>query len=330
MKKISLIIVVFACMASAIFFALSLSADTIITNDGKEIKGIVVEDYKDRVVFSTVDGEISVMKSDIREMAFDSDEDNLIKLAEQASDKRDYSRAMSFYDMALKANPNSNAAKQGMAYLRGSIFRKEEEAKSADIMRQQDIETYGGQAPLRSKSGDVDSMMETLYKTTGMKIAIIDNAPKVESAKMNMPAYEAGVRKDDTIVSVWSKLAGYLSLKEILDLLISKSAIEIRCVIERGIDVNVNANKNIMSKPEDLIGAGLSMELDGLVISDVKDGGSAFEAGIKKGDQVMAIDGNPTRYMPLKKAIDLIKNTKSDTIKLTVRRKATIWRRSEL
>ena len=30
-----------------------LSADTIYTNDNKELKGIVVEDYKDRLLFST-------------------------------------------------------------------------------------------------------------------------------------------------------------------------------------------------------------------------------------------------------------------------------------
>jgi hypothetical protein len=41
-------------------------ADTVYVKDGKELKGIVVEDFKDRIIFSTADGEITVMKSDIK------------------------------------------------------------------------------------------------------------------------------------------------------------------------------------------------------------------------------------------------------------------------
>ncbi len=330
MKRFNLITMFLAFGVFSICFTLPLFADTIITNEGKEIKGIVIEDYKDRVVFSTVDGEISIMKSDMREMSFDSDEDNLIKLAELAIDRRDYSRAMTYYNMALKLAPDSSAVKQGVAYLRGSIFRKDEEAKSADIMRQQDIELYGAQAPLRSKAGEVDGMMDVLDKTTGMKIVLIENVPKVEAVRLNSPAFEAGIRKNDTLISVWGKLAGYLSLKETLNLLISKSAIEIRCVIERVFDVNVNPNNAIITGPEDLIGATLAIDIDGLVIAGVKDAGTAFTAGIYKGDRVIAIDDKPTRYMPLKKALELIKNIKSGSIKLTIRRKATIWRRSEI
>ena len=330
MKISNPVISFLACSVSLACFAMPLTADTIVTNDGKEMRGIVVEDYKDRVIFSTVDGEVPVMKSDMRELTFDSDEDNFIKMAEQAAERRDYSKAMGFYNMALKANPDSSAAKQGMAYLRGSIYRKEEDAKSANILRQQEIELYGNQAPIRSGAGNVDSMMEKLEKTTGMRVAITDYAPMITVVNSKSPAFEAGVRKGDTLVSVWGKLAGYLSLKEILDLLISRSAIEIRCVIERVYDVPLNQNKTVMSGSEDLIGAMLVMEFDGLVISGVTDGGAAHEAGIRKGDHVMMIDGKPTRYMPLKKAIDLIKSARSDTVKLTIRRKATIWRRSEI
>ncbi|MDP3804542.1 MAG: hypothetical protein Q8Q87_03200, partial [Candidatus Omnitrophota bacterium] len=35
-------------------------ADAVYTEEGKELKGIVVEDYRDRVVLSTADGEITI------------------------------------------------------------------------------------------------------------------------------------------------------------------------------------------------------------------------------------------------------------------------------
>lgn len=330
MKIFRFVILVSISAVCAIICAAGASADTIITNDGKEIKGIVVEDYRDRVIFSTVDGEIAVMKSDMRELSFDSEEDNLIKLAEQALERRDYSRAMGYYDMALKASPDSAAVKQGMAYLRGSYFRKEESLKTADIKRQQDIELYGGQAPVVRKSDEIGDMAGKLEKLTGMKIAIVNNMPKIEALKSPSPAYEAGMRRGDVLVSVWGKLTGYLSLQEILDLLINKSAIEIRCTIERAADVTINPNKTIISGIEDLIGASFAMEIDGLTISAVKEPGYAAEAGLQREDLIMSIDGKPTRYMPLKKAVELIKNSKEGTVKLVIRRKTIIWRNNEL
>lgn len=318
-----------ACIC-VIFCSKYSSADTLITNDGKEIKGIVVEDYKDRIVFSTVVGEMTVMKSDMRELSFDSEEDNLVKLAELASDRRDYSRAMSYYEMALKANPDSKAAKKGMVYLRGNLFRKEEAMKSADIKRQEEIELYGGAGAMRTEADELNEMAKTMEKSTGMTIAIKGAMPEIETVKPRSPAYEAGLRKGDLLVSVWDKLTGYLPLKELLDLLINRSAIEIRCMVERTYDVAIDPNKTVLSRFEDLLGASFVMEIAGLTISAVREEGPAVEAGLQKGDLVMAIDGKQTRYMPLKKAVELIKNSTAGAVKLTIRRNAIIWRRNEL
>jgi C-terminal processing protease CtpA/Prc len=158
----------------------------------------------------------------------------------------------------------------------------------------------------------------------------VDSRPVIESVKSGSPAYEAGLRKGDILVSVWSKLTGYLSLEEILDLLVNKSAIEIRSVIERAIEAAINPDKTMISGPEDLIGASFMMELDGLTISAVKEEGSAAYAGLQKSDLVMAIDGNQTRYMPLKKAVELIRRSNKGNVRLTIRRKAIIWRNKEL
>lgn len=330
MKSYKSVILVLLFVVYAFGCAVSLSADTITTNDRKEVKGIIVEDYKDRVVFSTVDGEMVVMKSDIRELSFDSEEDNLVKLAEQASERRDYSRAMGYYEMALKVNPDSAIVKQGMAYLRGNVFRKEESLKTASIKRQQDMELYGPQGPAIQKSDGIDDMAKTLEKTTGIKVSIENSIPIIDGIKPDSPAYEAGLRRGDVLISVWSKLTGYLSLKEILDLLVNKSAIEIRCVIERVADVVINPDKTMISGTEGLIGASFIMEMDGLTVSAVKESGSAYSAGLQNSDLVMAIDGKQTRYMPLKKAIELIKRSDEGNVKLTIRRKAIIWRTKEL
>ena len=41
---------------------------------------------------------------------------------------------------------------------------------------------------------------------------------------------------------------------------------------------------------------------------------------------MIAINGAATRYMPLKKAVELIRKLNSEYVKLKIRRKAIIWR----
>ena len=330
MKIIRSALILLGIICLSICLAGHSFADTVIMNDGKEAKGIVIEDYKDRIIFSTPDGEMTMMKADIRELVFDSDDDNLVKLAEQATDRRDYTKAMNYYERALKANPGSAGAKQGIIFLRGTILRKEESQKTANIKRQEEIESYGRNGTPRSENDEINDMAKALAVSTGMTISIKDSMPEIDSVKIDSPAFEAGLKKGDILVSVWDKLTGYLSFKETLDLLLNRSAIEIRCLIERTADITIDPKKTLLSGSEDLIGASLAMELEGLTISALKENGPAMAAGIQTGDLVMAIDGKQTRYMQLKKAIELIKNSKQGSIQLKIRRNAIIWRNSEL
>ena len=92
MKKIVIASSFFICFG--ILAAGLTQADTVIMKDGKEVKGIVLEEYKDRMLISTVDGERSLMKEEIKELYFDTEEQNLIKLAEQARDKGDFVKSL--------------------------------------------------------------------------------------------------------------------------------------------------------------------------------------------------------------------------------------------
>ena len=74
-------------------------SDTVYTKEGKELKGIIVEDYKDRIIFSTIDGQITVLKSDVKELYFDTEEQNLIKLAEQATWVANIAGGLPAYDL---------------------------------------------------------------------------------------------------------------------------------------------------------------------------------------------------------------------------------------
>lgn len=304
------ILVIFLFSAILIMFSGYLSADTVKLKDGKECKGIIVEDYNDRVLLSTVDGEKTINKSDIEELYFDNEEDNLIKLAEQARDRRDFAKAFTYYNMALKANPVSKAANNGLVFLQGYLFRKEEMEKLDDIKRRENIERYGSVLPSEKTMTEEErfrDLQKRLYDVVGLRLVIEKNFPRVARVRPKSPAYGSGMRQGDTIVALWEKLAGYMTLAEVMEALLDKPSLEIKCVIERTAETDPS-------------GLTMGMELKGLtMLADTPDG------IMKKDDIVTYINDSPTRYMPFKKALYLIKRSKGSA-KLTFRRDVLIWR----
>ncbi len=296
-------------------------ADTILMRDGKEIKGIVVEDYRDRLTFSTADGEISIMKSNIRELSYDSEEDNLINLGEQARDRKDYPRAYAYYEMALKKNPESKTAKNGMVFIQGYLYRKDEVRKEEAVKRQEELERYGPTVP--SRMSEEDAFKENtakLKESLGLTLVMLDSSPTVENAMPGLPADDAGMRSGDLLVAVWSRLTGYMPLRDVVKMLLEKPVLEIKCTIERTLAISPSWGN---------IGASFNMEFDGLTVSNIKANGPAARAGLAKDDLVVAINGQSTRYMPLKKALELIKRSRGN-VNLTFRREITIWRRGKV
>lgn len=311
---------------SAIRYPLSY-ADTISMRDGKELKGIVVEDYEDRLALSTSDGEINIIKADIRELYFDSEEDNLVKLAELAKDRHDYAKSYAFYSRALKINPDSKAARDGVVAIQGYLYRKEEAMKEYDVNRREEFERYGtlSGSPMAEEK-TLEEALGKLESSLGIKLAMKGAMPEIESVRNASSADEAGVKKGDRLVAIWGKLTGYMPLEDVANALLDKPLIEIKWTIDRTVNVSVNSG-GLFRSSDGLIGAKLTMEFDGLTAAGVKARGPAAEAGIEKGDLIIAIDGKPTRYMPLKKAIQLIGEASSGGIPMTIRREMLIWRK---
>ncbi len=302
--------------AGTVDYALS---DTIYTKDGKELKGIIVEDYKDRITFSTIDGQNTVMKSDVKELYFDTEEQNLIKLAEQARDKNDYMKAFIYYDKAFKLNPNSRAAKDGIVFLQGYLFKKDMSQKEEAVKRHNEFEQRGEWVGVRSDEDKFSDDLKKLRTEVGISLITIGGVTQIESVRVGSSADSAGIRKGDTLIAVWGRLVGYMSLKDVVEALLEKTSLETKIMLERNITVRV--------RPSDSIGATLSMQFDGLTVSAIKEDSTASEAGLNPNDIITAINGNSTRYMPLKRAISLIKRSKEGKVNLTVRKDVVMWGR---
>jgi hypothetical protein len=313
---------------SVLSFIGTALADTVIKTNGEEMKGIVVEDYQDRIVMSTVNGEKTFMKHDIKELYYDEEEDNLIKLADQAKEKNDYIRALTYYDMAFKANPNSKAAKDGLVFLEGYLFRKEQAQKEADVRKRGDLERQGAVSAIEPpKIESVPEKLVKLNKAIGITLDMKDGFPRVKTIHPRSPASEAGVERGDRLISIWSRVTGYMELREVLEALLDKPSLELKCTMERTTDVEVVPYGLVAPGTNELIGATLAMQFDGLTITSVRANGASASAGLKKGDLVTAINGKPTRYMPLKNAVEMIRNSKNSIVQLTIKREVLIWRR---
>jgi hypothetical protein len=303
-------------------------ADTLSLKDGSEMKGIVIEEYKDRLLVSTADGETTVMKSEVRELRFDDEETNLVKLGDQAREARRYRKAVEYYGMALKANPASKKAKDGLLLLELNGIGSGKAAMKGDIKRRGDIDRDGGSIA-EEKTGDdaVKEAQAALAKYIGIRLGELGEEPSISAVNPGSPAEMAGLKKGDILAAVWGKFTKYMNIKEVAGELTKGGSGELRCLIERDFQVKINQSLHLLAGTENVIGAGLEMGLDGLTISMVMFGGPAYAAGLKTGDIITHIGDNSIRYTPMKKVIELIKSCGADVV-IRIRREIILWRRS--
>jgi carboxyl-terminal processing protease len=75
------------------------------------------------------------------------------------------------------------------------------------------------------------------------------------------------------------------------------------------------------------LGVKLRLEYEGLRVQSVKDGSGAHEVGVREGDLLTHVDGMPTRYLPLRKADEIVHHSDKEKVVLTVRRPALLTRK---
>ena len=109
--------------------SVSLFADTIFLIHGDTIKGIVTEQYEDRVIIRVPGGEIGIYKNRISRIKFDEPEQNYLQMGDKYLEKKQFDKALQLYKRAMKANPNFQQAKDALLKL--------EDRKKAQAMERQ-------------------------------------------------------------------------------------------------------------------------------------------------------------------------------------------------
>jgi len=293
------------------------AADVVYLNDNAEERGIVVEEYADRVVISTYDGEKSIFKKDIRKLIYDLPEQNLVKMGDKYLARREYERAYFYYEKACKVNPEYDLARDKMNHVMGFLFRKREQAKLQDVKRRKELESWPP-VPASSKK-------ESLNESIGLRVVGEDGNIKITKVRGDSPAFKSGLRPGDTLVSVWGRFTRYMNREDIERLLLEETFGEIKLCISRKIKLKKNTARS--KSYGDIIGGRMKILPRGLTLTDLKKGGPAEKAGLMKNDLIVALNGEGTRYMPFEEAVKIIENRNNNAVVFDVRRDVTVWRK---
>lgn len=299
-------------------------ADRIVYRDGRALKGVVVENYADRITLSTFEGEKSIMKSDISDVEYDSLEYNFLDLAQQCQDQDNFERAYFYYGEAHKLNADSNMAKDGLALTYQTLFKKKQRLKEKEVEKRNIFERFRRTGQL-AKEDAIKDKAEILKNSIGIELRVGEINPQVLKVKRGSAAEESGISPGDKIIAVWSRLTGYLDKDEVISRLIDSRQREVKVDIER--KMKVAKRRQVSPKGvTHLVGASFAVEWDGITVKAVVPGGPAASAGLKIGDLVEKIENQSCRYMDLQSMHKLMQEA-AGKVNFVIRRDVTIWKR---
>ncbi|MDD5439497.1 MAG: nickel pincer cofactor biosynthesis protein LarC [Candidatus Omnitrophica bacterium] len=291
----------FLCVSYAV-------ADTVYCKDGRELKGIIVEEYRDRVILSQEDGEKALSKDIIRSIDYDLEEQNLVSMADASLRAGDYDRAYYYYEKAKAVNPSYKDAIAGSNYLSGYIMRRASSKKLAQIQWSQTVEDFNKEK--RKEGASVPKIVDLV----GLELAE-DTSHRIVVKKIyeGTPADRAGIAEGDAIASVWGKLTGYMRLDDVTALFTRGENLELKVQVDRKLKV----------EPKVILPSQLSLVFDGLTLKAVREESQAYQDGFRDGDVILAIDGKNIRYTP---QAEIERTLAEGPHVLVIRRELTIWR----
>ncbi len=307
-------------------FCLYSYADTVYMKDDSVVKGLVVEEYKDRITLSTYEGEKVVLRSDIKSIKYDTKEQKLMELGRIYDSKGQFDRAVPCYKEAIRLNPDFSEAKAAFIASSEKLLHEREALLRKEIARRSMIVNWRE----REKNSEVSSAQKgsLTMKALGINITQEKELFIIDEVELSSRAYKAcGVRKGDVLVAIWGKLIQYSDLNEVVsELAQGPKHSEVNFTLEKDLYVPLTGlNKNLYKK----IGAVLKMDYNGLFIERITGNSPAEISGLRERDLVVAIEDKMARYLSTKEVINTINKCTNANINFTVRRNVTLKREGE-
>jgi hypothetical protein len=302
MKKMIWIAAVFVCALA--MCARGAWADTIFLTSGQEIKGLVVDEYRDRVILSTPDGEVLVMKELISDIFYDLPEQNYWYLGNRAFEERNFDTAKMLYRRSLELNPDYTESHD-------ALFLIDEMRYRLDF----GIDRW-----------DVDRLQVALRRSLGFTIRAAAGMYVVDILDEKSPASGAGIQMQDRIVAVWSSRVGYRELRDAAAMFIGAPDTSIKLTLRRPVIVRNDV-------PDDDSSEGTlwldveAVEGKGLVVAGVNEKSASQTAKVKRLDRIVMLNGKSTRYMPFDEVRRVLAKAAHQDLYLEIERDVTLFRK---
>ena len=268
------------------------SADVVYDRAGGTLKGLVVEEHRDRIVMNTEEGERPILRSQIEEIFYSEPERNYLYLGNQALDEGDISSARGFFQKALQINPR-------LLEVEDALHR------AADLERKMHAKDKPSHpvAALDERWG--------LMLQAGLDRVI------VAEVRAGSPAQRVGFIPGDALVAVWGSSLAFLSPEQVAEALWGPPGSTLKLTIQR----QVHLPDASMSPAGLWPGMKIGMDRLGLTVLGTE---SPVEAaalgGLRPDDRIVAIEGRFTRYMPLAEAQRQIQKGKQKGLTLLIHR----------
>jgi hypothetical protein len=327
MKKYTRLILFSSCIISILLFAHFCLADEILLKDGKKVKGLIIEEFSDRVVFNTFEGEKIIPRADIVEVYYDDKAQQYYSLGKRFEEKNLLNEAALSYEKALALDKNFKSARQALFMIRSRIWKQQEQHIREDLMLKRQMIENVRQTPMaaiQKNPQDVQSPEEnkayTLWDKYG--IALEKSSDMVVVMTISPVIHEMGsdIDSGDIIVKVWNSSIMYESAEEVSALILSGDMKQVALTVEKEIVIPVGAGARL--------GFDMRLTQDGLTVTFVRTGSLAAKYKLKRNDLIIGINGQPTTYMPIRDASRLLQRPDSDgNIRITARRKVYLIRK---
>jgi len=289
-----------------LFLTPKVFADAVYLTSGDIIKGLVVEEHQDRIVFSTYKGEITILKINIDQIFFDNEEQNYTYLGDKAFTEGNSELALGLYQKAYQINPE-------YARLNGAFLRMVDVANRKKL----NIRPEG--------------MPGMLKEQIGITIERYKDKIKIVSVENNSSAQRAGLHKGDFITTVWDISVMYMDPAQAVEILVGGPVTPVKFSVEKEINLPVKQPANWFEKIFHIFwfndfGFKLSLTPSGLTVSSVDKSGMAAKYGLKVNDMLTHINNESTRYMPVSMVRKKIFESKLKEVVLSVKRDTIVMR----
>jgi C-terminal processing protease CtpA/Prc len=309
--KISVVIGMLLGMAVA-----GAQADEIHLKSGGRVKGLVLENYEDRLLVSTVEGEQVFLKQDIANVDYDDPAYAVLNLAREKEAAGKMPQALAYYEKAYELNENLAEAKQAALGIRSKLWANMSAKPVSSVAKQQDIEdAYRANISLEEQaSKNIDEEAELLGERLGVRLEKAGDWVIVGHARLGSSGHKYGMRAKDRLVGVDGKSLRYLSVDAVGRELLEPRNANAVLDMERDLVFNRDSKHRKLKH----FGFSVKQKYEGLTISQVKRSTPADDMKLEPGGLITRIDDEPTRYMSTRDAIRRMEKSDEPYLEITV------------